>query len=568
MKPVPTKHFGIGVDTARYGHHVSFLDEDKRTAAKALHFTESADGYQTLAKAIEALRQKHPGCVLHIHVDAAGQYAENLLQWLHAQDWQAIISVGQPARNKAYRKAHYDKRKADPVESLACARFAVVERPPAMHRTAPEFSVLRDAVAQMEASATARTALINQLHNMLARAFPELAVIVKDISAMAILKLLQKYPTAERIAAARLSSIAGIPYLDNERATAIHKAAKSSTASNRNVTTELLIKQKVESILTELTTHGELEKIVENAVKELPDGGHRRIRSIKGIGPQTEAALIAKMVTIDRFASAKALIGYFGIFPEEVDVSGTDKHGNPKTGKATKMSRKGNDLVRRLLYTAAQSAVGHNPPVKALFARLMAAGKDYNTAIGHCMAKLLRQVFAVWSKDCDFDKDFESRSEAVETEVASPQAEESVKEENVAGHNQDVPQQTESPSRKVVTATLGSVTGKRPPINFSELRQRVSMTAVLELLNWQSHSGRATLRGPCPVHGSTSPKSKSFAVTPGKKAYICHRCGSQGNALDLWAATQNLPLFEAAWDLIDRLGIEAPLLEKEENCPV
>ena len=36
------------------------------------------------------------------------------------------------------------------------------------------------------------------------------------------------------------------------------------------------------------------------------------------------------------------------------------------------MSRKGNDLVQRLLYTAAQCAVKWNPPVKALFARLMA----------------------------------------------------------------------------------------------------------------------------------------------------------------------------------------------------
>ena len=77
------------------------------------------------------------------------------------------------------------------------------------------------------------------------------------------------------------------------------------------------------------------------------------------------------------------------MFPEEVDVSGTQKDGKPKTGRVFRMSRKGNDLVRRLLYTAAQCAVKHNPPVKALFARLRASGKDYNTAIGHCMAKLL-----------------------------------------------------------------------------------------------------------------------------------------------------------------------------------
>jgi len=234
MNPVSQEHFGIGIDTARYGHHVALLDEQKRTAAKPFHFTESADGYRKLDAAINKLRQKHPDCVLHIHVDAAGQYADNLLQWLHQLDGPTVISVGQPARNKAYRRVHYEKRKADPVESLACASFAIVERPAAMPQPREEFSILRAAVAQMEASATARTRLINQLHNMLARAFPELAVLVKDIGAKSILGLLLNYPTAGRLAAAPLDSIAKLPHLNSELARQLHEAAKDSTASNRS----------------------------------------------------------------------------------------------------------------------------------------------------------------------------------------------------------------------------------------------------------------------------------------------------------------------------------------------
>ena len=565
MNPVPQEHFGIGIDTARYGHHVSFLDEQKRTAAKPFHFTEDAKGYQKLEAAINKLRKKHTDCVLHIRVDAAGQYAENLLRWLHRLDGPSVISVGQPARNKAYQKVHYEKRKADPVDSLACARFAIVERPPAMHQPQEEFSILRDAVAQMEASATARTRLINQLHNMLARAFPEFAVLVKNVGSKSILKLLQKYPTAERMAAARLDSIAKLPHIDKELAGQLHEAAKNSTASSRSAASELLIKRKVKSILDEIEVQEELDAIVKNAVKELPAGPHRRIRSIPGIGTQTEAALLAKIVSIDRFGSARALIGYFGIFPEEVDVSGLNKDGTPKSGKEMRMSRKGNDLVRRLLYTAAQTAVKHNPPVRAMYARLIANGKDYNTAIGHCMAKLLRQVFAVWKQDCEFDPQWEAgatqgESQPVEpTEMEAPQ-----EEEKVAGHSQ-----AQRPSRKVVTATDSIVAAPRRPLNFADLRSLVSMTDVLQLLNWSVQSNRATLRGPCPVHRSSSPNSTSFAVNVTKKVYCCHSCGSEGNALDLWAATQNMSLFDASWDLIERLGLEAPLLQKkEENCTV
>ena len=46
---------GVGIDTARYGHHVSFLDEQKRSAAKSFHFTESAAGYQQFQAVLQKL---------------------------------------------------------------------------------------------------------------------------------------------------------------------------------------------------------------------------------------------------------------------------------------------------------------------------------------------------------------------------------------------------------------------------------------------------------------------------------------------------------------------------------
>ena len=77
--------------------------------------------------------------------------------------------------------------------------------------------------------------------------------------------------------------------------------------------------------------------------------------------------------------------------------------------------------MRRLLYTAAQSAARHNPAVRALYARQAAMGKPYNLIIGHCMAKLPRQVYAVWVKDEDFDPAYELKNEPSGNEnVVSP----------------------------------------------------------------------------------------------------------------------------------------------------
>ena len=94
--PIGTVSLGVGIDTARYGHHVSFLDEQKRSAAKSFHFTESAAGDQQFQAILQKLAEKHPGVHFHIRLDAAGQYAENLVQWLHRLPFDTTI-VERPA---------------------------------------------------------------------------------------------------------------------------------------------------------------------------------------------------------------------------------------------------------------------------------------------------------------------------------------------------------------------------------------------------------------------------------------------------------------------------------------
>ena len=71
----PLDRIGVGIDTARYGHRVSFLRPDRQPAAKALTVLENHDGYQALQQRLELLHQQHPQAQFHVRIDAAGQYA-------------------------------------------------------------------------------------------------------------------------------------------------------------------------------------------------------------------------------------------------------------------------------------------------------------------------------------------------------------------------------------------------------------------------------------------------------------------------------------------------------------
>ena len=159
----PVRHLGVGIDTARYGHHVTFLREDKELAAPPLPITESRSGYQKLQARLEQLHQRHPTAHIHLRIDAAGQYAANLETFLRSLDHLPMtVSVGEPKRNKDYHRAHSPKRKNDASESLAMARYAVVERPDASFGKPAEFAVLRRVASRVQAQTKQTTRLTNQ----------------------------------------------------------------------------------------------------------------------------------------------------------------------------------------------------------------------------------------------------------------------------------------------------------------------------------------------------------------------------------------------------------------------
>ena len=100
-----------------------------------------------------------------------------------------------------------------------------------------------------------------------------------------------------------------------------------------------------------------------------------------------------------------------------------------------------------------------------------------------------------------------------------------------------------------------------PGIDFREAKARLRIAEVLELMGYtpaRVQGGQA--RGPCPLHGSRSPRSRVFAVHFDKQVYHCFRCGASGNALDLWAAWTRQPVYAAVIDLYQRLGREIPWL--------
>src|SRR5918911_345707 len=103
------------------------------------------------------------------------------------------------------------------------------------------------------------------------------------------------------------------------------------------------------------------------------------LRSVPGIGPTVTATLLAELPELGALGR-KQIAALVGVAPLNRD-SGTLR------GKRTVWG--GRATVRAALYMATLVATRHNPVIRALYARLLAAGKLKQVALTACMRKLL-----------------------------------------------------------------------------------------------------------------------------------------------------------------------------------
>ena len=552
---------GVGIDTSRYGHYAAFLDADLQTAAPDLEIVESAAGYSRLRQRLVDLVGKHGDVHFRVRLDAAGLYADNLLAWLGtlAIDHATFtLSCGDTQRNKNYRVAIYGHQKSDPVEARACARYALTERPRPGAVVPLELLPLRQVAGRLQAVVRQRTRLVNQLHQLLARAFPELAMLVQDITTGWVLELLTRYPTARLLTGAAASDLQAIPYLPHDRVDELLARARDSVGSLHGGVADDLVRDQVRQVRDTQARQKRLESLLISAYHDLPTSNH--LATINGIGDITAAVLTAFILDIERFDTPGQLVNYFGVLPVEAS-SGVDRDGTPRGPKRYKMSPRGNDLVRRYLWMAALSASRHNPACRALYGRVRAKHPDRpSIAIGHVMRKLLHLAFAVWKTGKPFDPKHYPWERTGETNE-SPSVDGSMGEQ-AAGHTPD------EPARTVVTATCpATVADAATPVNsaagvwldFTHLKKQLPMARVLDHLGL---TARLKGSGPqrrcaCPIHRGDG-RGRTFSVNLEVNKYQCFdaKCASQGDVIDLWAALTQRDLRTAALDLVHVFGLE------------
>jgi transposase len=577
----PVTAIGVGLDTSRYGHYAAFLTADLQTAAPDLEVVESAAGYGKLRQRLHDLVSKHGRVHFHVRLDAAGQYADNLIAFLErlrapsagsdprqagAAPLALTLSVGDSQRNKNYRAAVYGPQKSDAVEAHACARYALTERPQPTALIPAPLRQLRLIAGRLQAVVRQRTRLVNQLHHLLARTFPELALLITDITTGWVLELLTRYPTATLLAAAPEEDLRAIAYLPHTRVEALLARARDSVASFDSPAAQDLVRDQVRQLRDASARQKRLEHLLVQAYRDLPTPNH--VDTIPGFGQVTAAVLTAFILDIDHFDTPGKLVAYFGVLPIEAS-SGFQRDGTPRAPKRFVMSRRGNDLVRRYLWMAALSAAQHNPACRALYARVVAKHPSQKAiAIGHVMRKLLHLAYAIWKTGRPFDPKYYPWHAPAHVAPAAAAATlvDGSKDGEVpaAGHNPET-----EPERSVVTATgtasvaaADQASDGQPAgvwLDFAHLKAQLPIGRLLDHLGLTARLRGAgpQRRCACPIHRGDG-RGRTFSANLADNVYQCFdaSCRSKGDVIDLWAAVHHLTVRAAALDLVHTFDLE------------
>lgn len=118
------------------------------------------------------------------------------------------------------------------------------------------------------------------------------------------------------------------------------------------------------------------------------------LTTIPGIGELTAITIVAEIGDFRRFKNSKSLVAYLGIDPS-INESGNFK------GSKNSMSKRGSNIGRRAIYTAALSAIGikrngkANNEIILEYYKNKLKSKKPKVALGAVMHKIVRYIFSV-----------------------------------------------------------------------------------------------------------------------------------------------------------------------------
>ena len=341
-----------------------------------------------------------------IALESSGPYSSLLLGNLQNQGFEPNLL--NPLRIKKFASSFSLRpTKTDSVDAKHIALFLASSCQPIssiQSQPDPQRQGLALLARHLESLSQQIAAIKCQIRQLLHFLFPELPDKINPFSKFA-LHLLLHYPSAQAVRKASPQAILEtLKKATSKKGRRVHlsvarfKRLAENSIGLSDPARELLLRSLIRHLLSLQEEFRILSRHFIWQAKEYAPSAWKILLSIPGLGELSAAIIIAEIGDISRFPNAKKLVAYVGFDPS-VYESG-------KTHRRSRISKRGNPHLRRILFIVAQQVVRRTQTFRSYYQRLRSRGKAYRQAMVAVAAKLLRVIYALLTRGTPFQDNY------------------------------------------------------------------------------------------------------------------------------------------------------------------
>ncbi|MGD2149814.1 MAG: IS110 family transposase [Desulfobacterales bacterium] len=407
------KPFYMGIDVSKGYADFMIINAQKKPVIQGFQLDDTFEGHQALYNIVGRFLAKHPNSMLFAGMESTGGYENNWYNALVAFQSSLDIQTARlnPLGVKRNSQADLKKNTTDKISAQNIAEYLVAHPEKVVYQQQDQLAGLRKQWGFVQMLTKQRTQFLNQFKGLLYTNNPELLGYCQSETPAWVLKLAIKYPSAARLKRANVKSVAKIPFVSKEKAQQLVADAKRSVASATDTETEQLIIATARQITHLNQTIDAQSQRMTNTCK-LPEV--ELLKTFDGISDKSAIGLIIEIQTVERFATAKKLVSFFGVHPV-YKISGDGVGG-------IKMSKQGRKQPRHILYMITLAAIKCNPLIKQIYEKYQKNSKHNMAAMGICMHKILRIIYGMLKHNKPFDPqiDIANRKRSAQSKKAAP----------------------------------------------------------------------------------------------------------------------------------------------------
>jgi len=398
----------LAIDVGMEMNHGYCTTPDGRDI-KPFKFDNTREGMDKLWGMVMASKNRFQCEEIIVGYESTGPYGEPLVHYLMKKPVR-VVQVN-PMHTKRVKEINDNSPlKTDDKDPRVIADIIKLGRALSIVIPEGDAAYLRRLNNSRERHVKERTALVNQLQQLVFLLFPEFKKVIKDIKCRTPLYLLKKYPTPEAISVLE-THVLGEEMRKKSRgkfrehhADMLINLARNTIGIKEGVSG---LSMDIRHILVQLemlkNLIAEIEGEMEITLRRIPYSS--KLLSIKGLGVVSVAGIIGEIGDFKKF----------GTQPEIMKLAGLDLYeiSSGKMKGQRRISKRGRSLLRKILYYAAIQTIRKNGILHDYYTRLTDRGMKRMMALVAVSRKLLGIIYAIVRDDSEYSVNFESMKRQV-----------------------------------------------------------------------------------------------------------------------------------------------------------